>query len=223
MTDEIRVLIVDDDVPTRVGLRAILASAEGIVAIGEASSGQEAIDLTESLRPDVVLMDVHLPDVDGITVTEHVAEKFETSPPRVIILTTFEYDEYVFRSLRAGASGFLLKRAPAEELIEAVRTVASGDALSAPSSTRALIDSFAPNAQSKQQERAIRSLSPRELEVLTLIARGLSNAEIAHTLSVSIETVRTHVKRVYVKCDLRDRAHAVILAYETGLIARNPR
>jgi DNA-binding NarL/FixJ family response regulator len=220
VTTPIRVLIVDDDVPTRVGLRAILSSAADVVPVGEAATGREALDQVDSLLPDVVLMDVRLPDVDGISVTERIVGRAGQVGPRVIILTTFEFDEYVFRSLQAGASGFLLKRARAEELIDAIRTVAAGDALPAPSSTRTLINSFVSGPPDRASEPLIRSLTAREMEVLGLIARGLSNAEIAEALGVSIETVRTHVKRVYLKCNLRDRTHAVILAYESGLVPR---
>ena len=219
MTDIVRVLVVDDDVPTRVGVRTILSSEPGIEVVGEAGTAAQAVDLNRQLRPDVVLMDVRLPDEDGITVTREILrDAREGLPiPRVIVLTTFDYDEYVFRSLQAGASGFLLKRAPAEELIEAVRTVADGNALPAPARTRTLIGAFAKASADSPMSQFAEALTARESEVLALIARGLSNAEIADNLGLSIETIRTHVKHVYMKTGARDRAHAVIIAYESGL------
>jgi len=219
VTDIVRVLVVDDDVPTRVGVRTILSSEPGIEVVGEAGTAAQAVDLNRQLRPDVVLMDVRLPDEDGITVTREILrDAREGLPiPRVIVLTTFDYDEYVFRSLQAGASGFLLKRAPAEELIEAVRTVADGNALPAPARTRTLIGAFAKASADSPMSQFAEALTARESEVLALIARGLSNAEIADNLGLSIETIRTHVKHVYMKTGARDRAHAVIIAYESGL------
>jgi DNA-binding NarL/FixJ family response regulator len=168
-------------------------------------------------------MDVRLPDEDGITATRQIIQEAREGlpTPRVVVLTTFDYDEYVFRSLQAGASGFLLKRAPAEDLIEAVRTVADGNALPAPVRTRALIGAFASVRDEPVRPQFAEALTGRESEVLALIARGMSNAEIAETLGLSIETIRTHVKHVYMKTGARDRAHAVILAYETGLVPRS--
>ncbi|MBV8159646.1 MAG: response regulator transcription factor [Acidimicrobiia bacterium] len=219
----VRVLIVDDDVPTRVGVRTILASDPNIEVVGEAGTASQATELYRRLRPDIVLMDVRLPDEDGITVTRRIlADEREGPPPRVIVLTTFDYDEYVFRSLQAGASGFLIKRVRAEDLIDAVRTVAAGNDLPAPSRTRTVIRAFADawtRVESSMPQFA-EALSARESEVLALIARGLSNVEIAETLQVSIETVRTHVKHVYLKTGASDRAHAVIIAYESGLAGR---
>jgi DNA-binding NarL/FixJ family response regulator len=169
-------------------------------------------------------MDVRLPDDDGISATRQiVSDAREGRPtPRVVVLTTFDYDEYVFRSLQAGASGFLLKRAPAEDLVDAVLTVADGNALPAPPRTRALIGAFASAAGEAPQAQFAEALTAREAEVLALVARGLSNAEIAETLGLSIETIRTHVKHVYMKTGARDRAHAVIIAYESGLAGHPP-
>ena len=219
MTPSIRVLVVDDDVPTRVGVRTILSSEPGFEVVGEAGTAADAVELSRQLRPDIVLMDVRLPDEDGIVVTRQIlGDTREGLPaPHVIVLTTFDYDEYVFRSLQAGASGFLLKRAPAEELVEAVRTVAEGNALPAPARTRTLIGAFATASGEPPPTQFAEALTTRESEVLAHIARGLSNAEIAETLGLSIETIRTHVKHVYMKTGARDRAHAVIIAYETGL------
>jgi DNA-binding NarL/FixJ family response regulator len=223
VTSNIRVLVVDDDVPTRVGLRTILSSEPDLVVVGEAGTAAQAIELNRQLRPHIILMDVRLPDEDGIAVTRQImSDAREGLPsPRVIVLTTFDYDEYVFQSLQAGASGFLLKRAPAEELVEAVRTVADGNALPAPARTRTLIGAFAEASGDVPRAQFAEALTTRESEVLALVARGLSNAEIAENLGLSIETIRTHVKHVYMKTGARDRAHAVIIAYETGL-AGNP-
>jgi DNA-binding NarL/FixJ family response regulator len=219
VTSNIRVLVVDDDVPTRVGLRTILSSELDLEVVGEAGTAAQAIELNRQLRPDIILMDVRLPDEDGIAVTRQImSDGREGLPsPRVIVLTTFDYDEYVFQSLQAGASGFLLKRAPAEELVEAVRTVADGNALPAPARTRTLIGAFAKASGDVPRAQFAEALTTRESEVLALVARGLSNAEIAENLGLSIETIRTHVKHVYLKTGARDRAHAVIIAYETGL------
>jgi len=219
MTENIRVLIVDDDVPTRVGLRTILLSEPGFEIVGEAAAGEEAIVLAASSHPDVVLMDVRLPDIDGIGVTRQIvaARPVGAETPRVIVLTTFDHDQYAYRSMKAGASGFLLKRTRAEDLIDAVRSVAGGNEFMSPK-TRALIEAFAGSADERRNTAVRESLTPREGEVLTLVARGLSNAEIADALNLSVETVRTHVKRVYMKCGVRDRAQAVIVAYETGLV-----
>jgi DNA-binding NarL/FixJ family response regulator len=213
----VRVLIVDDDDLMRAGLRAVLASDDTIEVAGEASDGREAAPLARSLRPDVVLMDVRMPDVDGISATEEV---LATSPEtRVVILTTFELDDYVFGALRAGASGFLLKRTRPEELVAAIHTVAAGDSLLSPSVTRTVIDRMAdqPPPDKRAHER-LDELTPREREVLQLIARGLSNGEIASELVVEESTVKTHVKRILMKLHARDRVQAVIFAYESGLI-----
>jgi DNA-binding NarL/FixJ family response regulator len=213
----VRVLIVDDDVPTRVGLRAILRAEADMEVVGEATGGLEAVHLAAAQAPDVVLMDVHLPDIDGIEATARIVST-EPACPKVLILTTFDVSEYVYRAIQAGASGFLLKRTRAEQLVEAVRTVASGEALPMPAMASALIGHFAP-APSLSSGRALRDeLTERELEVLTLVAQGLSNQEIAAVLTVSLETVKSHVKRTYAKIGVRDRAQAVIRAYEAGLV-----
>jgi DNA-binding NarL/FixJ family response regulator len=216
MTAPIRVLIVDDDVATRVGLRAIMSTAPDIAVVGESASAESALELIRSVAPDVVLMDVQLPGADGITATERITSRATDAGPRVIVLTTFEIDDYVFRSLRAGASGFLLKRARAEDLTDAVRSVASGSALPAPTLTRRLIERFAdastPNAA------AVQTLTGREREVLVLIAGGRSNQEIGADLGISPDTVKSHVKHVFTKLAVRDRSQAVIAAYESGLV-----
>jgi DNA-binding NarL/FixJ family response regulator len=212
----VRVLIVDDDDLMRAGLRAVLSSDDTIEVVGEAADGREVVPLVRSLGPDLVLMDVRMPDVDGITATADVlAAAPET---RVVILTTFELDDYVFGALRAGASGFLLKRTRPEELVEAIHTVAAGDSLLSPSVTRTVIDRMAeqPPPDRRARER-VEELTPREREVLEHIARGLSNSEIASELFVEESTVKTHVKRILMKLHARDRVQAVIYAYESGL------
>src|SRR3954452_21259910 len=221
MPDAIRVLIVDDDVPTRVGVRTILSSEPGIEVVGEAADGVQAIALAHSTSPDVVLMDVQLPDLDGIEATRHIIDGVDDAEvaPRVVILTTFAYEEYAYRALKAGASGFLLKRTRAEDLVSAVVTVASGESLPAPEVMKSLIRRFAPAGGEGARAFPL-ALTPREEEVLVLIASGYSNQEIADRLVVSHETVKTHVKHVYVKVGARDRAQAVIVAYEAGLIGR---
>jgi DNA-binding NarL/FixJ family response regulator len=213
-----RVLIADDDVPTRVGLQAILRAEDDMEVVGEAATGLDALALSEIRRPDVVLMDVHLPDVDGIEATTRLVSG-DAPTPRVIILTTFEVSEYVYRAIQAGASGFLLKRTRAEELVAAIRVVASGEALPMPTLTSSLIGHFAPAAEPPRDGPTLpEELTGRELAVLELLARGLSNREIAAALTVSHETVKSHVKRTYAKIGARDRAQAVIRAYEAGLV-----
>jgi DNA-binding NarL/FixJ family response regulator len=220
MSGGIRVLVVDDDVPTRIGLRAIFAPEPDIDVVGEATSGTQACALVESLEPDIVLMDVQLPDLDGIEATELILDRGAPGRDvRVIVLTTFDVDEYVFRSLRAGASGFLLKRTRAEELVDAVRAVAGGDALPAPALTRQLIADVTSASDPRAPDGpAFPGLTEREDEVLGLVARGLSNQEIADELHLSVETVKTHVKRTYAKIGARDRVQAVIAAYEAGMV-----
>ena len=218
----VRVLVVDDDDLMRAGLRAVLSSAGEIEVVGEASDGRSGAAQARALRPDVVLMDVRMPDLDGISATR---ELLATSPEaKVAILTTFEEDEYIFGALRAGASGFLLKRTRPEELIAAIHTIAAGDSLLSPSVTRRVIERMAeqPVADPAAGER-LDVLTPREREVLVLIARGLSNGEIADTLVVEESTVKTHVKRILMKLHLRDRVQAVILAYESGLTRPGPK
>ena len=213
-----RVLIVDDDVPTRVGLRAILRAEDDMEVVGEAAGGLEALSMAEARRPDVVLMDVHLPDVDGIEATTRMVSA-DRAGPRVVILTTFDVSEYVYRAIQAGASGFLLKRTRAEELVAGIRAVASGESLPLPALTSSLIGHFAEATEPPSDgTRLPEGLTDRELEVLRLVAHGLSNREIATALHVSLETVKSHVKRTYAKIGARDRAQAVIRAYEAGLV-----
>jgi DNA-binding NarL/FixJ family response regulator len=211
-----RVLIADDDGLMRAGLVELLAGEPEIEVVGEASTGREAVERARQLAPDVVLMDVRMPDLDGIAATRELSRAAGTA--RVLILTTFEQDDYVFGALRAGASGFLLKRARPEELIAAVHTIAAGDALLSPSVTRRVVDRMAQQPTPELADLArLDTLTPREREVLERIARGLSNREIAAALAVEESTIRTHVKRILMKLELRDRVQAVIFAYETGL------
>jgi DNA-binding NarL/FixJ family response regulator len=212
----VRVLIVDDDVPTRVGISTILSSDPDIAVVGEADNGVDACRMAVDLAPDLMVVDVQIPGIDGIETTRRVTA-LGPDAPKVIVLTTFDVDEYVYGSLRAGASGFMLKRAPAEELIAAVHRVATGDELVTPQRTTSLIASRSATRQ-RQAEIFIPPLTAREADVLALVARGLSNPEIGQRLGVSLETVRTHVKHVYMKCNARDRAQAVIAAYESGLV-----
>jgi DNA-binding NarL/FixJ family response regulator len=210
------VLIVDDDKLMRAGLRAVLSSDEGIEVVGEADDGRAAIDSARRLHPDVILMDVRMPEMDGITATREV---LEAAPDcRVVIVTTFEEDDYVFGGLAAGASGFLLKRTGPEELIAAIHTVAGGEALLSPSVTRRVIERMAREPGLEPQEERLEELTEREREVLELIAAGFTNAEIADRLVIEESTVKTHVKRVLMKLDLRDRVQAVIFAYENGVV-----
>jgi DNA-binding NarL/FixJ family response regulator len=212
----VRVLLVDDDDLMRAGLRSVLSSDETIEVVGEAGDGRTAVERARALTVDVVLMDVRMPSLDGVTATR---ELLAVQPEaRVVILTTFEQDDYIFGALDAGASGFLLKRTSPEELIAAVHTVAAGEALLSPSVTRTVIERTAqqPTPDSSARDR-LDALTPREREVLTLIAHGLSNGEIAAALVVEESTVKTHVKRILRKLRLRDRVHAVIFAYESGL------
>jgi DNA-binding NarL/FixJ family response regulator len=214
----IRVLVVDDQELVRTGLRAILAAQSGIDVIGEASDGEQAVEAATRLKPDVVLMDVRMPQMDGLEATRRIVGLPEP-PPRVLVLTTFDLDEYVYEALRAGASGFLLKGAPTERVVEAVRVIAAGDALISPSITRRLIDEFARRPRSDAATPAqIEELTAREREVLELVARGRSNPEIAAELIVSAATVKTHVAHILMKLGVRDRVQAVILLYESGVI-----
>jgi DNA-binding NarL/FixJ family response regulator len=212
----IRVLVADDDHLMRAGLVELLTADPEIEIAGQASTGREAVEQARRLVPDVVLMDVRMPDLDGIAATRELARA--APEVRVLILTTFEQDDYVFGALRVGASGFLLKRTRPEELIAAVHTVAAGDSLLSPSVTRVVIDRMAQQPTPELADQAkLDELTPREREVLQLIARGLSNREIATALVVEESTIRTHVKRILMKLDLRDRVQVVIFAYETGM------
>ncbi|MEU8704985.1 response regulator transcription factor [Streptomyces sp. NPDC048565] len=220
----IRVIIVDDQAMVRAGFAALLAAQSDIDVVGEAPDGRKGVEVSRSVHPDVVLMDVRMPEMDGLA----AARELLSPPtgvihrPKVLMLTTFDVDDYVYEALRAGASGFLLKDAPPADLISAVRVVASGDALLAPSVTRRLIADFArqrPATPSGGPSLRLNALTPREREVLELIARGLSNQEIAARLVLAEQTVKTHIGKVLAKLDLRDRAQAVIFAYESGLVA----
>jgi len=215
-----RVLLVDDQPLLRTGFRMILSAESDLAVVGEAGDGASAVELARRLQPDVVLMDIRMPVMDGIQATRALAGPGVEEPMKVLILTTFGLDEYVVESLRAGASGFLLKDAPPEDLVEAIRIVAAGEALLAPSVTRRLLDRVASRLPRANEDTipALAELTERELEVFKLLARGLSNAEIAEKLVVSETTVKTHVSRVLAKLELRDRVQAVILAYETGLV-----
>jgi RNA polymerase sigma factor (sigma-70 family) len=217
----IRVLIVEDDDLMRAGLRGVLSSDKAIELVGEAADGREAAYRTRLLRPDVVLMDIRMPDLDGIAATREVlAAEPEV---KVVVLTTFEEDDYIFEALSAGASGFLLKRTKPEELIAAIHTVAEGDSLLSPSVTRRVIDRMAAQPAAALSGARLDELTPREREVLELVGRGLSNREIAEAFVIEESTVKTHVKRILMKLRLRDRVQAVILAYETGLIRPGPK
>jgi DNA-binding NarL/FixJ family response regulator len=213
----VRVLLVDDDDLMRAGLRSVLSSDQTIEVVGEASDGRAAVERARELGPDVVLMDVRMPDVDGISATRELVET--AADVKVVILTTFEEDDYIFGALRAGAAGFLLKRTSPEELIHALHTVSTGDSLLSPPVTRRVIERMAkePAPEAASSER-LHALTAREREVLELVARGLSNGEIARNLVIEESTVKTHVKRILMKLRLRDRVQAVILAYESGLV-----
>jgi DNA-binding NarL/FixJ family response regulator len=214
----IRVLLVDDQEMVRAGFAMILDAQPDIEVVGAADDGERAIAEASRLTPDVIVMDIRMPKLDGISATRTVVAQAGHGP-RVLVVTTFDIDEYVYEALRAGASGFLLKNAPPEELVRAVRVVAAGESLLAPQVTTRLIEAFCRQpATPPAPPAAIDELTPREQEVLALLARGLSNAEIAERLIVSRGTVKTHVERVLMKLDLRDRIQAVVLAYETGLI-----
>jgi DNA-binding NarL/FixJ family response regulator len=212
----IRVLLADDQRLVRSGFRMILRDDSGLEVVGEAGDGEEAVSLTRELAPDVVLMDVRMPKLDGIEATRRILAGPEPRP-RILVLTTFDLDEYVFAALRAGASGFLLKDAPEEQLAAAIRVAAEGGSMFAPSVTRRLIERFADVGEAPSPP-ALDELTARELEVLRMLARGLSNSEIAAELVVSEHTVKTHVARVLGKLGLRDRVQAVVLAYECGLV-----
>jgi DNA-binding NarL/FixJ family response regulator len=215
----IRVLIADDQELVRTGFRLILQSEPDLEVAGEAATGREAVVLTASLEPDVVLMDIRMPDLDGIEATRQITRANVAS--RVMILTTFDVDEYVFEALRAGACGFLLKDVAANQLAAGVRMVAAGDALLAPSITRRLIEEFAVSRP--QTPEQVKELTPREMEIFLLVAKGMSNAEIAAKLVIGETTVKTHVTRLLMKLGVRDRIQAVVLAYEAGLVRPSQR
>jgi DNA-binding NarL/FixJ family response regulator len=214
----IRVALVDDQAMVRAGFRMILETEPDLTVVGEAADGREAIELVERSHPDVVLMDVRMPHMDGIEATHHIVRAGGTA--RVLMLTTFDLDDHVYAALRAGASGFLLKDAPADQLVNAVRVIAAGEALLAPSVTRLLIDEVSrrPAVDASTVAPGLGDLTDRELEVLHLVARGLSNGEIAQQLFLGEATVKTHVGRVLTKLGVRDRVQAVVLAYESGVV-----
>jgi DNA-binding NarL/FixJ family response regulator len=215
----LRVLIADDQALIRAGFRMILEAQHGIEVVAEASDGDSAVRLTRRFRPDVVLMDVRMPGLDGLEATRRILDGGQSGTVRIIILTTFDLDEYVYAALQTGASGFLLKDVSPEQLVAAVTTVSVGDALLAPSITRRLVERFAQPASSVTgAAQALATLTAREKEVFTLVARGMSNAEIADALVVTEATVKTHVAGILAKLDLRNRAQAVVFAYESGVI-----
>ena len=216
----IRVLIVDDQAMVRAGFRMIVEAEPDITVVGEAADGIDALDVAERSKPDVVLMDVRMPRMDGIETASRLLADRRGETPRVLMLTTFDLDDYVYPALRAGVSGFMLKDAPAEQLVEAIRVIAAGEALLAPSVTRRLIEDISrrPMRESMAPARGLDQLTEREHEVLRLVAKGMSNAEIADQLYLGEATIKTHVGRMLMKLGLRDRVQAVVLAYESGLI-----
>ena len=217
----IRILLVDDQALVRAGFRMILDAESEMEVVGEASDGREAVDQVRSLRPDIVLMDIRMPELDGLEATRRILSmSSDGDGPKILMLTTFDLDEYVYEALRAGASGFLLKDTPPEQLVSAIRVIADGEALLSPSITRRVISEFVKGAGPKPQQQfpRLQELTARELEVMKLVARGLSNAEIAKELFVSETTVKTHVARVLMKLHLRDRVQVVVLAYEAGVV-----
>ena len=215
MSEQVRVVLVDDDDLMRAGLRSVLSSDETIDVVGEAGDGREAVERIRKLRPDLVLMDIRMPNLDGISATREVLAT--SADVKVVVLTTFEHDDYIFDALSAGASGFLLKRTQPEELIAAIHTVAEGDSLLSPSVTRRVVDRMASQPPPVRATARLDVLTPREREVLELVARGLSNREIAEQFVIEESTVKTHVKRILMKLHLRDRVQAVVFAYENGL------
>jgi DNA-binding NarL/FixJ family response regulator len=214
----IRVLLADDQALVRAGFRALLDAQEDIEVVGEAADGRDAIELAAAVKPDVILMDIRMPVLDGLAATREIALDKRLDAARIVILTTFELDEYVFDAIRAGAAGFLVKDTKPADLVEAVRVVAGGDALLSPSVTRRLIMEFAARAKEPPESSALEELTEREREVMALAATGLSNEQIADRLVLSVATAKTHVSRAMVKLGVRDRAQLVVLAYETGLV-----
>ena len=216
----VRVLLVDDQALIRAGFRMILEAEEDLEVVGECGDGTQAIDSVKRFAPDVVLMDIRMPEMDGIEATRRIVGGDGETAVKVLMLTTFDLDEYVYDALRAGASGFLLKDVPADQLVDGIRLVAQGDALLAPSVTRRLIQEFSRSSRGRGERPAgLDELTPREAEVFKLMARGMSNAEIAGDLIVSETTVKTHVARILMKLGVRDRVQAVVLAYESGVVA----
>jgi DNA-binding NarL/FixJ family response regulator len=217
----IRVLVVDDEALLRTAFSSLINAEDDLEVVGEAADGRQAVEFTLRLAPDVVVMDVRMPVMDGIEATRQITSRHSRGDvePRVLILTTFDLDDYVFEALRAGASGFALKSRPLEELLAAIRTLAAGDALLAPSVTRRLIAHFTGGTRPPSKApRGLDELTEREREVLCLVAQGLSNAELAETLRVSLPTAKTHVSRILTKLDARDRTQLVILAYQSGIV-----
>lgn len=212
----IRVLLVDDQLLVRAGFRMVIDSQPDLTVVGEADDGRSGVEQAQRLRPDLVVMDVRMPVLDGIEATRQIVALAD--PPRVVVLTTFDLDEHAFAAIRAGASGFLLKDAPPEDLLSALRTVHAGDAVIAPSTTRRLLEHLAPLATDPVALQAVQTLTDREREVLLAMAKGWSNAEIATRLFVAEGTVKTHVGRILAKLDARDRVQAVILAYDAGVV-----
>jgi DNA-binding NarL/FixJ family response regulator len=216
----IRVLLVDDQALIRAGFRMILEAEDDLEVVGECGDGTQAIDSVKRFSRDVVLMDIRMPEMDGIEATRRIVGGDGETAVKVLMLTTFDLDEYVYDALRAGASGFLLKDVPADQLVSGIRLVAQGDALLAPSVTRRLIQEFSRSSRGRgERPTGLDELTPRELEVFKLLARGMSNAEIAADLIVSETTVKTHVARILMKLEVRDRVQAVVLAYESGVVA----
>jgi DNA-binding NarL/FixJ family response regulator len=219
MSGRIRIVIADDQPLVRAGLKMMLEVEPDIEIVGEAADGVEAVRVVRSAAPDVVLMDVRMPQLDGIAATRTLLDGRLSSPPKVLMLTTFDLDEYVYEALRAGASGFVLKDLSPEQLVDAIRVVAAGEALLAPTVTKRMITEYVrrPPVQARQPPRALEDLTPREREMLTYVAKGMSNAEIAAAAFVSEPTVKTHVARILMKLGLRDRVQVVVFAYEHGL------
>ena len=220
MADKIRVLVADDQTLVRTGFRVILEAEGDIEVVAEAGTGTEAIRQAQLAEPDVILMDVRMPEMDGLAATEAILRR--PNPPTIVVLTTFDQNEYVYRALHAGAAGFLLKDAPSSRLIAAVRAAATGDSLIEPAITRRLVERYAPLTPATGLPPVLAALTERELDVLRLVARGMSNAEIAIDLVVAETTVKTHVTRILTKLGVRDRVQAVVVAYESGFVTRKP-
>ncbi|MDQ0931031.1 response regulator [Streptomyces turgidiscabies] len=223
MTTTIRVLLVDDQQLIRTALSMVIADLPDIEVVGEAADGEEAVALVDRLAPDVVVMDLRMPGVDGIEATRRITRGTGTEDTRIVVLTTFDDDDHVYGALRAGASGFLVKDMALDDILAAIRIVAAGDALIAPSVTRRLIHDFVANPQQHVQQRELKAITDREREVLTLVGRGLSNTEIAAELCISVATAKTYITRLLAKLDARDRVQLVIIAYEAGLVSATER